>query len=197
MMSFLYWKLCRQESARILVSIVSYSPYEMNHVWFIHVPDTASSSLTSSYSLKKTGAQTSYSSKWNWTSGAHQVIQYEWFVFHKTVCHLSSNGDTEFEVLSDTYEIEVPKGWLKYVKGGVPSGGYISKGLYKYGVLVCFISFVHTCPIYLFIIIGMGLGWAGSIIHAQACWIIKWLEQSGASCWTWSSCSGKWICAEF
>ncbi|KAJ3871312.1 kinase-like domain-containing protein, partial [Lentinula edodes] len=28
--------------------------------------------------------------------------------------------------------IEVPKGWVKYVKAGAADGGYISKGLYKY-----------------------------------------------------------------
>ncbi|KAJ3849051.1 kinase-like domain-containing protein, partial [Lentinula lateritia] len=57
---------------------------------------------------------------------------YETFSYRKTVCHLSSNSDTYFEILADSHEIEVLKGWVKYVKAGAADGGYISKGLYKY-----------------------------------------------------------------
>ncbi|KAJ3735494.1 hypothetical protein DFJ43DRAFT_991301, partial [Lentinula guzmanii] len=58
--------------------------------------------------------------------------------FRKTVCHVSTNGDTHFEDLSDVHEIEVSKGWTRFVKTGVPNGGYLSKGLYKYGILARF-----------------------------------------------------------
>ncbi|KAF9060795.1 hypothetical protein BDP27DRAFT_1370225 [Rhodocollybia butyracea] len=51
-----------------------------------------------------------------------------------TVCRLFPNGDTEFEELPGDYEIEVPKGWSQYAQGGVPKGGYLLKGFYKYAV---------------------------------------------------------------
>lgn len=57
------------------------------------------------------------------------------------MCHLSSNGDTHFEILADSYEIEVPKGWVKYIKAGAADGGYISKGLYKYCISVRLVQF--------------------------------------------------------
>jgi hypothetical protein len=82
-----------------------------------------------------------YTSQWNRQSSAQQPVKYVKFTFRKTVCRLFPNGDTEFEELPGEYEIEVPKGWSQYAQGGVPKGGYLSKGFYKYAISVrhCFI----------------------------------------------------------
>ncbi|KAJ3783265.1 hypothetical protein GGU10DRAFT_334890, partial [Lentinula aff. detonsa] len=79
-----------------------------------------------------------YTGQWNQMSRSTTTITYEKFPFRKTVCHVSTNGDTHFEDLSDIHEIEVSKGWTRFVKTGVPNGGYLSKGLYKYGILARF-----------------------------------------------------------
>ncbi|KAJ3871012.1 hypothetical protein F5051DRAFT_446772 [Lentinula edodes] len=96
------------------------------------INDSTRPSSPLSVPVERSGPRTSYSSRWNRTSHARYAIHYETFSYWKTVCHLSSNSDTHFEILADSHEIEVPKGWVKYIKAGAADGGYISKGLYKY-----------------------------------------------------------------
>jgi hypothetical protein len=84
--------------------------------------------------------RSAYRSTWNRQGLAKStlpnVIQYEQLKFKKTICNIEVNGETQLEEKTEEDDIEVPKGWLKYVKGSVPEGGYLGKGMHKYAVKV-------------------------------------------------------------
>ncbi|KAF5364797.1 hypothetical protein D9758_009291 [Tetrapyrgos nigripes] len=69
-------------------------------------------------------------------AAAPNIIEYECVPFKKIVCTIEPNGETQLETKMEMDEIEVPKGWAVFIKGGKPQGSYLGKGMYKYTIKV-------------------------------------------------------------
>ena len=67
-------------------------------------------------------------------SSAH--IEYEAFEFVQQDCLVDMDGNISLVKHNKMESILVAKHWQKYISGGVPKGGYISKGLSKFAFKV-------------------------------------------------------------
>lgn len=93
------------------------------------------------------------------------TFKYELFEFRRIEYHVDTTGVTTLIKHTTIETVEVVDGWQRYKSGGIPAGGYLSKGLGKYAFRVSLnlisyiiISICDSCPLLIHTIRAASMG---------------------------------------
>jgi hypothetical protein len=67
-------------------------------------------------------------------------LTFDSHTFKRTFCTVDERGEITLVEKSDSETILIAQGWMKFINGTTPSGGYLSKGYSKYAFRVSFSS---------------------------------------------------------